>query len=130
MAKPSQTPVSDNMRAAGSWNPAWDTLAALDAGYVEKFLGMAAHSLGRGVLDPLTVEFISIAVDASCTHMYAPGVRRHIRKALELGASQDQIMTVLELVSVLGIHSVALGAPLLIEEARKLAEDGPMQGTY
>jgi alkylhydroperoxidase/carboxymuconolactone decarboxylase family protein YurZ len=62
--------------------------------------------------------------------MYAPGVRRHIRKALELGATQDQIMTVLELVSVLGIHSVALGAPLLIEEAQKFAKDGPTKGTF
>jgi alkylhydroperoxidase/carboxymuconolactone decarboxylase family protein YurZ len=62
--------------------------------------------------------------------MYAPGVRRHIRKALELGATREQVMTVLELVSVLGIHSVALGAPLLIEEAQKLERDGPMQGTF
>jgi hypothetical protein len=39
-------------------------------------------------------------------------------------------MTVLELVSVLGIHSVALGAPLLIEEAEKLTRDGPVKGTF
>lgn len=126
----SATPVSDRMRASGQWNPAWDALAALDAAYVEKFVAVGAHAMTRGTLDPLTIELIAIAVDASCTHMYAPGVRRHIRKALELGATPDQIMTVLELVSVLGIHSVALGAPLLIEEAQKLATDGPMQGTY
>ena len=130
MSPANATPVSDQMRAARNWNPAWDVLAELDAGYVEKFLSMAAHSMGKGTLDPLTIEFISIAVDASCTHMYGPGVRRHIRKALELGATQDQIMTVLELVSVLGIHSVALGAPLLIEEARKFAKDGPTKGTF
>ncbi len=124
------TPVSDRLRATGQWNPAWDALAALDAPYVEKFVAMGAHAMTRGTLDPLTIELIAIAVDASCTHLYAPGVRRHIRKALELGATPDQIMTVLELVSVLGIHSVALGAPLLIEEARSLAADGPKQGTY
>jgi alkylhydroperoxidase/carboxymuconolactone decarboxylase family protein YurZ len=62
--------------------------------------------------------------------MYAPGVRRHIRKALELGASRQQIFGVLQLVSVLGIHSVALGVPMLLEEEQKLASDGPMQGTY
>jgi alkylhydroperoxidase/carboxymuconolactone decarboxylase family protein YurZ len=124
------TPISDRLRAAGNWNPAWDPLAALDAGYVEKFVGIAAHAIGKGTLDALTIEYIAIAVDASCTHLYAPGVRRHIRKALELGATKEQIMTVLELVSVLGIHSVALGAPLLIEEAEKLARDGPTKGTY
>ena len=54
----------------------------------------------------------------------------HIRKALELGATRDQVMTVLELVSVLGIHSVALGAPMLIEEAAALATEGPVKGTF
>jgi alkylhydroperoxidase/carboxymuconolactone decarboxylase family protein YurZ len=130
VSEPSPTPVSDRMRATGNWNPGWDALAELDAVYVEKFLAMGAHAMTRGTIDPLTIEFIAIAVDASCTHLYAPGVRRHIRKALELGATREQVMTVLELVSVLGIHSVALGAPLLIEEAQKLERDGPMQGTY
>jgi alkylhydroperoxidase/carboxymuconolactone decarboxylase family protein YurZ len=124
------TPVSDRLRATGNWNPAWDGLAALDAVYVERFVSVGVHAMSKGTLDPITIEFIAIAVDASCTHMYAPGVRRHIRKALELGATQDQIMTVLELVSVLGIHSVALGAPLLVEEAQKLARDGPVKGTF
>jgi alkylhydroperoxidase/carboxymuconolactone decarboxylase family protein YurZ len=130
VSETSPTPVSDHTRAAGNWNPGWDILAELDAGYVEKFLAMGAHAMAKGVLDPLTIEFIAIAVDASCTHMYAPGVRRHIRKALELGATKEQVMTVLELVSVLGIHSVALGAPLLVEEAAKLARDGPTKGTF
>jgi alkylhydroperoxidase/carboxymuconolactone decarboxylase family protein YurZ len=124
------TPVSNALRAAGNWNPAWDVVAGLDAGYMERFLAMATHAMGNGALDPLTMEFIAIAVDASCTHLYAPGVRRHIRKALELGATHAQIMTVLELVSVLGIHSVALGAPLLIEEAEKFATEGPTPGTF
>jgi len=123
------TPVSDHLRATGDWNPAWDAASELDAAYVEKFLAMGTHAIRRGVLDPLTIEFIAIAVDAACTHLYAPGVRRHVRKALELGATNEQIMTVLELVSVLGIHSVALGAPLLLEEAGKLAKDGPVQGS-
>ncbi|MOA34118.1 hypothetical protein D3C78_1554690 [compost metagenome] len=82
------------------------------------------------MLAPKTIELISIAVDASCTHLYAPGVRRHIRKALELGASIEEVLAVLQLTSVLGIHSMAVGAPMLIEEAQKLAVNGPMQTTY
>ncbi|MBF7729978.1 carboxymuconolactone decarboxylase family protein [Pseudomonas sp. N040] len=126
----SATPVSDAMRAAGNWNPNWDALAELDAGYTEKFVAMGAHAMQNCGLDALTIELIAIAVDASCTHMYAPGTRRHIRKALELGATRQQIFGVLQLVSVLGIHSVALGAPILLDEEQKLATDGPMQGTY
>ena len=124
------TPVSDHLKKVGNWNPNWDPLAELDAGYTEKFLAMGAHAMQNSGLDPLTQEFIGIAIDASCTHMYGPGVRRHIRKALELGATRQQVMGVLELVSVLGIHSVALGAPMLLDEAEKFAKDGPMQGTF
>ena len=43
-------------------------------------------------------------------------MRRHIRKALELGASREEIMAVLQLTSVLGIHTMSLGAPILQEE--------------
>jgi alkylhydroperoxidase/carboxymuconolactone decarboxylase family protein YurZ len=88
---------------------------------------MGARPQLSGVIDPLTWEFISIAVGASCTHMYAPGVRRHIQKALDLGATAEQIAAVLQGVAVIGIHSCALGFPILAEElaARKAPEDQP-----
>ncbi|WP_248916895.1 carboxymuconolactone decarboxylase family protein [Pseudomonas moorei] len=127
---PNTYPTSDALRETGSWNPAWDRLAELDADWIEKFLTMAVHPALKGILEPKTVELIAIAVDASCTHLYAPGVRRHIRKALELGVTMGEILAVLQMTSVLGIHSMALGAPILIEEARQLASDGPMQDTY
>lgn len=112
----STTPVSDAMRAKGDWNPAWDHFAALDPVWTERFMAMAATPIAKNVLDPKVYEFLAIAVDASCTHMYAPGVRRHIRKALELGATKEEILAVLQCVSVLGIHSCSLGVPILVEE--------------
>jgi alkylhydroperoxidase/carboxymuconolactone decarboxylase family protein YurZ len=125
----SNTPTSDRLRDSGNWNPAWDAPAELDESWMEKFIQMSAHPVQKGLFDPLTLEFLAIAVDASCTHLYAPGVRRHIRKALELGASTEQIMALLQMVAVLGIHSVAMGTPILIEEAEKYAKGGPTRGT-
>ncbi|MGH6785294.1 MAG: carboxymuconolactone decarboxylase family protein [Burkholderiales bacterium] len=110
------TPISDAARAGGQWNQAWDEAAALDAEWMEKFLDMGTLPVRRGALDPKTYELIAIAVDAACTHMYAPGTRRHIAKALDVGATPEEIMAVLQCVAVLGIHSVALGAPMLAEE--------------
>ncbi|MDO8447907.1 MAG: carboxymuconolactone decarboxylase family protein [Rhodoferax sp.] len=110
------TPISDQLRSQGQWNPNWTPFAELDADWTEKFMAMAMKPMLSGVLDAKTIEFIAIAVDASCTHMYAPGVRRHIRKALELGASKEEITAVLQLTSVLGIHTMSLGAPILQEE--------------
>lgn len=110
------TPISDELRAAGAWNGAWNEAAALDGEWMEAFLAMGTMPLRRGILDPKVYEFIAIAVDASCTHLYSPGVRRHIGRALDLGATPAEIMAVLEGVAVLGIHSVALGAPILHQE--------------
>ena len=111
----SPTPLSDALHAKGHWNPNWDPIAEIDKVWMEKFLNMGLH--GKHVLDPKTYELIAIAVDASCTHMYAPGVRTHIRKALALGVSFEEIAAVLQLTSVLGIHTMSMGAPILLEEA-------------
>lgn len=119
-ASSAATPTCDAMRRMDAWNPAWDDFAALDPAWTEKFMTMGVAAMRNGALDPLTMEFIAIAVDASCTHLYAPGVRRHIRKALQLGATPQQVLTVLQLVSVLGIHSLSLGAPILKEEMAAL----------
>lgn len=115
---PVTTPISDAARAGGTWNHAWDQAAAFDPEWVEKFLDMGIHPIRKGIIDPKTYEFLAIAVDASCTHMYSPGVKRHIARALDLGATPEEIMAVLQLVAVLGIHSVALGTPHLVDEMK------------
>lgn len=112
----SATPTCDALRAAGGWNSAWDPFYELDPAWTERFIAMGVRPMTTGVLAAKTIEFIAIAVDASCTHLYAPGVRRHIRKALELGATKEEITTVLQLVSVLGIHTLSVGAPILLDE--------------
>ena len=121
----SATPISDAARASGGWNTAWDEAAAFDAEWMEKFLDMGTLPLRKGVLDPKMYEFLAIAVDASCTPLYSPGVRRHIGKALDLGATPEEIMAVLQAVAVLGIHSVALGAPILVDEMQKRGIEVP-----
>jgi alkylhydroperoxidase/carboxymuconolactone decarboxylase family protein YurZ len=123
--KKPQTPITDHLRATGGWNPNWDSFAELDPVWTEKFMDAGATPFVRGAIDPKTWELIAIAVDASCTHMYAPGVRRHIRKALELGVTKEEIIAVLQAVSVLGIHTMSLGAPILMEElAARKAQQG------
>jgi len=114
------TPLCDRLRAAGEWNPNWQPFYELDPAWTEAFMAMGTQPMLSGVLDPKVIEFIAIAVDASCTHLYAPGVRRHIRRALDLGASQEEITAVLQCVSVLGIHTMSLAAPILQEELAAL----------
>jgi alkylhydroperoxidase/carboxymuconolactone decarboxylase family protein YurZ len=67
------------------------------------------------------VELLSIAFDASYTHLYAPGTRRHIKGALAAGATVQEIMEVLKLCVVQGVQSCNMGVPILAEElARRL----------
>ncbi|MFE1768050.1 carboxymuconolactone decarboxylase family protein [Streptomyces angustmyceticus] len=110
------TPVVDRMRAQGAWNPLWDDLRELDPAWTEQFMAMAMRPWTSGVLEPKVIELLCIAVDASATHMYGPGVRRHIRGALDLGATTEEILTVLQLTTLVGVHACNLGVPLLAEE--------------
>ena len=60
-------------------------------------MAAAAGIYGSGTFTPKEVELLSIAFDASYTHMYAPGTRRHIKGALKAGATAEEIMEVLKL---------------------------------
>jgi alkylhydroperoxidase/carboxymuconolactone decarboxylase family protein YurZ len=66
-------------------------------------------------------ELLYIAIDAATTHLYLPGLRVHVQNALRLGATVAEIMEVLQLTSVLGIHTITEGVPVLLEEANKAA---------
>ena len=102
--------------ATGNRNPDWEPFAKLDPAWTEKVIAMAIAPAVSGALDAKTIELIGIALDASCTHMYAPGVRRHIQRALKAGATEQEITAVLQIASMQGLHSMCLGGPILLEE--------------
>jgi len=110
------TPACDAMRAIGQWNSAWDPFFALDPRWTDQFMAAGAGIYGSGVFDPKLVELLSIAFDASFTHMYAPGTRRHIKAALALGATTSEIMAVLKICVAQGVQACNLGVTLLAEE--------------
>jgi len=113
------TPACDKMRSIGQWNTAWDPFYDLDPVWTDEFMATGAGIYGSGVMAPKYVELISIAFDASYTHMYAPGVRRHIKGALKAGATMEEIMEVLKLCVVQGVQACNLGVPILAEELDK-----------
>jgi alkylhydroperoxidase/carboxymuconolactone decarboxylase family protein YurZ len=103
-------------QATGNWNADWEPFARLDPAWTEKAIAMAIAPTVAGALDPKTIELIGIALDASCSQMYAPGVRRHIRRALGAGATRQEIVAVLQLASLQGLHTMSFAAPILIDE--------------
>jgi alkylhydroperoxidase/carboxymuconolactone decarboxylase family protein YurZ len=114
------TPACDKMKSIGQWNAAWDPFYQLDPVWTDEFMATGAGIYGSGVMSVKETELISIAFDASFTHMYAPGTRRHIHNALQTGATMEEIMEVLKLCVVQGVQACNLGVPILEEElARK-----------
>jgi alkylhydroperoxidase/carboxymuconolactone decarboxylase family protein YurZ len=110
------TPACDEMRALGQWNEAWNPFYELDPVWTDEFMATGIRVYASRLMTPKLVELLSIAFDASYTHMYAPGTRRHIRAALKLGATIEEIMEVLKLCVVQGVQACNLGVPILAEE--------------
>ncbi|HXH95975.1 MAG TPA: carboxymuconolactone decarboxylase family protein [Gaiellaceae bacterium] len=104
------------IEARGFWNPFWDSLLDQDEDFFEAYTQFSSVPWRHGPLDPKIKEFVYIAVDAAATHLYVPGITQHVRRALELGATQEEVMEVLELTATLGIHACTIGVPILVEE--------------
>jgi len=100
----------------GYWSEIWDQVLHLSPDYFEAYTELSSVPWTHGVLEPKVKEFMYIAADASTTHLYNAGTRIHIQNALRLGATVDEVFEVLQLTSVLGIHSCIVGVPILLEE--------------
>ena len=107
----------DFIRIRGTWSDLWESILLLDPDFLEAYTGFSSVPWrdGHNHLDDKTKEFMFIAVDAAATHMYAPGVRQHIKAAFAAGANPSEIMEVIELTSTLGIHAMNIGVPILVE---------------
>ncbi len=106
------------IKRRGWWAPFWDDFLALDVEMYEAFLEFGSVAWKKGYLPPKVKEFIYIAIDSATTHMYEPGLRIHIRNAFKLGATKEEIMEVYELVSIMGMHTISMGVPVLLDELR------------
>lgn len=123
---------ADFIARRGYWAPWHEGLLALNPDFLEAYLGMTSLAWTDGVLEPKVKEFIYIAIDAATTHLYLRGLRLHIATALQYGATQAEIMEVLQIVSQLGWHTCSAGVPILADELRKAGQgaalDEPLGG--
>ena len=97
----------------GYWDTSWDGLLELDPELFEAYTEFSSIPWRNGVLEPKVKELVLCALDAAATHLYAPGIKIHMRNARRLGATAEEIMEVLEIASVIGIHGALMGAPML-----------------
>lgn len=120
------TPHCDDHKARGDWNPLWDQLRELDPEFMEAYLAFRSVPHRNGPLPQKFKELVMVAINAATTHLYGPGVRRHMQNALKHGATPAEILEVIQLTTVMGIHACNLAVPMLCEEMAKMA---PEEGT-
>jgi len=89
------------------WDPKW----------AETSLKMTTEPWTGGILQRKLVELISLALNATCTNLNPDGMRRHIRAALQTGATRTEILLVLKMSSIMSVNHCLMAAPILLEEA-------------
>ncbi|MCY8938237.1 carboxymuconolactone decarboxylase family protein [Peribacillus frigoritolerans] len=99
-----------------NWHDVWDELLVLDEEFFEILSNFTVVPWKTGVLEPKIKELINVAISASPTHLSAPATRIHIQNALRFGATSEEILEVFKVVSILGMHTCAVGVPLMTEE--------------
>ena len=115
-----QYPNTQEHQDKGDWNPLWEKIAELDPEFLEAYLDFRSVPHKTGPLPQKYKELIMIAINAATTHLYAPGVRRHMQNAIKAGATKEEIFEVIQLTTVMGIHACNLAVPILLEEFESL----------
>jgi alkylhydroperoxidase/carboxymuconolactone decarboxylase family protein YurZ len=112
----------------GYWNDSWQFILEQDPDFFEGYLHMSSYAWEHGTLSPKLREFVYIVTVASVTHIFPPGLRQHMRNAIELGATEAELLTVLQIASTVGIQTFLLGVSS-IEDVRPGATRGVRNGS-
>lgn len=110
--------IGDFKASGGRWPSTFDDLAKDSPEFARAVLRFLALSHSNPRLDSKTAAFIQVALAASVTNLDPTGLRHSLGRAFELGASREELLEVLALVSVLGIHSATVNVPIVVDELR------------
>jgi alkylhydroperoxidase/carboxymuconolactone decarboxylase family protein YurZ len=117
-----QQRLKDEFTASrGYWNSTWDEVLELDPELFDAYTEFSSYPWKNGSLSPKLREFVYLAFDSSATHLYRVGLKLHMENALGYGATVAEILEVMEIASTIGMQSVTLAAPILLEEAAALS---------
>ena len=106
-------------RSGVPWLPAFDELALEAPAFVEAVLDLARSSAARSALAPKDRQLIQVALAVSSTHLDRDGAAFHIREAVRLGATREELVHVCQFSTLLGIHTMPIALSVLVEEAER-----------
>lgn len=99
----------------GYWRPWTETMLRVCPGFVQQYARYAGYPARKGPLTERMVELIYVALDSSSSHLFESGLHTHMKRALEVGATQADIFDVLHLVALQGVASVCQATDILAE---------------
>ncbi|KAK3329828.1 AhpD-like protein [Apodospora peruviana] len=109
----------------GYWHTFWEDFLRLDPEFFGAYLEFSSvpwvmdvdgnGTGGKGVLEPKMKELVYCAFDCASTHLYVPGLKLHMKNALGYGATPQEIVEVLELATLLSLHTAHVAAPIIAE---------------
>jgi alkylhydroperoxidase/carboxymuconolactone decarboxylase family protein YurZ len=105
----------DFIAQRGYWRPWTETMLRVSPGFVQQYARYAGYPARTGPLTERMVELIYVGLDASSSHLFESGLQTHMKRALEVGATQADIFDVLHLVAVQGVASVGQAADIVAE---------------
>ena len=111
----------------GYWSPLWQQVLELSPEFFEAYSAFSSVPWKNGPLEPRIKELIYVAVNIATTHLYLPGARTHMANAIKFGATREELLEVIQLVSVLGIHACTEGVPMLAEELERAGDPLDLQ---
>lgn len=100
----------------GYWHSFWDEILEMAPEFFEAYTDFSSVPWKSGPLEPKVKEFVYIAFDTAATHLYTSGLRLHLQNAVGYGATEAELVEVMEIASTLGMHGVFEAAPILAEE--------------
>jgi alkylhydroperoxidase/carboxymuconolactone decarboxylase family protein YurZ len=107
----------DFINQRGFWPETFTVLLNMDPDFFQSYTEFSSFSYSTSkALEPKVRELIVCAIDSATTHLYARGTKIHMKNALNLGATPDEIIEMLEITSLMGIHGVTHASPLLAGE--------------
>lgn len=117
-------------QVVGELDENWQAAVGIDPNYVATYLELASVAERKGRLDAISRSLISLSVSACVTTLDSAGIRTAAVQARNAGATQNQALEVIQLVSVLGVHTMVTGLPEVatIAEGRgqQLVDESPL----
>lgn len=105
----------DFIRLRGFWVDEYDEMAILCPQFLEKLVATGSVVKETSTISPVLHHLLAVALDASITHLFHRGTRLHMRAALKLGATKQQLIEVIQIVSFLGMQSHLVALPIVLD---------------